>query len=105
MLRRTKQIALAAALVAAAATFSTAARAEHVGFSVSIGGPGYEFTVGNAPYYRHYPRYYAPYYPAYVAPPVVYAPPPVYVAPRVVYYRAPYVRHPVVVRGPVYYRY
>ena len=109
MLRRTTHFALGTALLAAAATFAPAAHAEHIGFNLSIGGPGYAVSVGNAPYwggahyYRPY-RYYRPHWrPAYVAPPVVYAPRVVYVAPppRVVY-RAPYVRYPVVVRGPYY---
>ena len=103
MLRRTTQLALGTALVAAAATFAPAAHAGNVGFNVSIAGPGYGVSFGNAPYYGH--RHYRPYYrPAYVAPRVVYAPPPVYYAPPVVYpaprvvYRAPYVvRRPAVV--------
>lgn len=106
MLRRTTHIALGTALVAAAATFAPAAHADRVGFSVSIGGPGYAVAFGNAPYWghRHYYAPYRPYYrPAYVVPPVVYEPQVVYVAPRVVY-RAPYVRYPVV-RGPIYYGY
>jgi hypothetical protein len=105
MLNRTTHIALGTALVAAAATFAPAAHADRVGFNVSIGGPGYGVSVGNAPYrghhyYRHHWR------PAYVAPRVVYTPPVVYYSPppRVVY-RAPYARYPVVVRGPVYYGY
>jgi hypothetical protein len=106
MLRRSTHLALATALVAGAAAFAPAAHADRVGFNVSIGGPGYGVSFGNAPYfgYRHY--YRPAYAPVYVAPRIVYASPPVvYVAPpaRVVY-RAPY-RHRVVVRGPVYYRY
>ncbi len=95
MLRRTTHIALGTALLAAAATFAPAAHADRVGFNVSIGGPGYGVTFGNAPYwgYRHYSRHY--WGPAYVVPRVVYVAPP-----RVVY-RAPYVRYPV--RRPVYY--
>jgi hypothetical protein len=103
MLRRTTQLVLGTALVAAAATFAPAVHAGGVGFNVSIAGPGYGVSFGNAPYYGHR-HYYQPYYrPAYVAPPVVYAPAPyyappvVYPAPRVVY-RAPYVvRRPAVV--------
>jgi len=100
MLRRTTQLALAGALVAAAA-FAPAAQA-HGGFSLSIGLPG---VVVGAPYYPA---------PVYAAPaPVYVAPPPVaYTRPRVVYYaprprvvyRAPY-WHRRVVGGPVYYRY
>ena len=103
---RKLHIALGTGLLAAAAAFAPTAHAGGVGFSLSIGGPGYAVSVGAPlPYYR---PYYRPYWrPVYVAPPVVYAPPRVvYVAPpaRIVY-RAPYVRHPVVVREPVYYRY
>jgi hypothetical protein len=107
MLRRTTHIALGAALVAAAAVLAPAAHASRVGFNVSIGGPGYAVSFGDAPYWGHRHYYGHAWRPAYVAPAVVYAAPRVvYVAPpaRVVY-RAPYVRHPVVVRGPVYYRY
>jgi hypothetical protein len=112
MIRRTTQIAIGTALVAAAAAFAPAAHAERVGFNVSIGGPGYAVSFGNAPYFRAYrPYYHGPRWrAAYVAPRTVYAPPVVYTAPVVypvprVVYRAPYVRHPVLVRGPAYYRY
>ena len=107
MLRRTTHLAVATALVAAAAAFAPAAHASRVGFNVSIGGPGYAVTFGDRPYYRPYRHYYRPAYaPVYVAPPVVYAPPPVvYVPPARVVYRAPYVRHHVVVGAPVWYRY
>lgn len=101
MLRRTTQLALAGAFVAAAA-FAPAAQA-HGGFSVSIGLPGVVF---GAPYYPA-PVYAAPApAPVYVAPPVVYARPRVvYYAPRPrVVYRAPYARR-VVVGRPVYYPY
>jgi hypothetical protein len=106
MLRRTTQLALGTALVAAAATFAPVAHAGNVGFNVSIAGPGYGVSFGNAPYYGHR-HYRPPYRPVYVAPPVVYTPAPVYYAPPVVYpaprvvYRAPYVARPPV----VYYRY
>jgi hypothetical protein len=107
MLRRTTQLALGTALIAAAAAFAPAANAGNVGFNVSIAGPGYGVSFGNAPYYGHR-HHYRPYYrPAYVAPPVVYTPAPAYYAPAVVYsaprvvYRAPYVvrRPPVVYYG------
>lgn len=104
MLRRTTQIALASALVAATAAFAPAAHADRVGFNVSIGGPGYGVTFGNAPWWGY--RYYAP-APVYVAPPVVYAPPRVvyYARPRVVY-RAPYRHYRHRYYAPrVYYRY
>jgi hypothetical protein len=110
MLRRTTQIALGTALVAAVAAFAPAAHAERVGFNVSIGGPGYGVSFGNGPYWRgghHYRPYWSA---AYIAPPVyypapIYTAPVVYRAPRVVY-RAPYVvRRPVFVGRPVYYGY
>jgi hypothetical protein len=103
MLRRTKHLALAGALVAAAAIAAPAAHASRIGVNLSIGVPG---VVVGAPYY---PPVYAP-APVYVPPPaVVYTPPRVVaVAPPVrVIYRAPYRyhHHRVFVRGPVYYGY
>ena len=59
MLRRATQIALGTALVAAAVAFAPAAHAEHVGFNVSIGGPGYGVSFGNGPYW-HGDHYYRP---------------------------------------------
>ena len=113
MLRRTTQIALGTALVAAAAAFAPAAHADRVGFNVSIGGPGYGVAFGNGPYWRG-----SPLLPALLECGVyraagratrrrsITAPPRrCYRAPRVVY-RAPYVvRRPVVVGRPVYYGY
>ena len=64
MLRRTTQLALGTALIAAAATFAPAASAGNVGFNVSIAGPGYGVSFGNAPYYGHR-HYYRPYYRGY----------------------------------------
>ena len=105
MPRHTTQIALASALVAGAAAFAPAAHADRIGFNVSVGGPGYGVTFGNAPVWG--PRYYAP-APVYVAPPpprVVYAPPRVvyYTPPARIVYR-PY-PHRYVVHPRVYYRY
>jgi hypothetical protein len=75
MLRRKTQIAIGAALLAAAAAFAPAAHAERVGFNVSIGGPGYGVSFGNGPYWRG-SHYYRPYWSAaYLAPPVVYSAP------------------------------
>ena len=94
MLRRTTHLALGTALLAAAAAFAPAAHADRVGFNVSIGGPGYDVTFGNAPYWGHRAYWGHPYYyrhhwrPAYV-----YAPRVVYYAPPRVVYRAPYVVH------------
>lgn len=82
---------LAAVGLAAAAAYAPAASADRVGFNVTVGGPGYGFTVGNygAPYGGYYGGYYAP-------APVVVAPPPV------PYYYRPYRPYylPVVVPAP-----
>jgi hypothetical protein len=91
--------------------FAPAASANsHVGFSVSIGAPGFGVAVGNAPYYGAYRPYYGhPYYrhyyygrpvyaPVYVAPPVVYSQP-AYPAP---YYSAPYYSAPPSYSAPSY---
>jgi hypothetical protein len=93
MLLRTKLASTVGALgLAAAAVYAPAASADRVGFSVSVGGPGYAFNVGNAGYYDYdywrpapvvvapYVPYYRPYYPrpVVVAPPVIYRPYPVY---------------------------
>ena len=66
----------------------TAAARDAVGFSVSVGGPGYAFNVTNsAPvyYYAPPPVYYAP-APVYYRPRAYYAPQPVVVYPRHYYY-------------------
>jgi hypothetical protein len=92
MLRRKALIAaVGATLAVAGLAVAPAAEANgHVGFSVSIAGPGYAVGFGQP--------YYAPYYrPAYVAPPVVYT------APAYSYYPAPVYAAPVVVAAP--YRY
>jgi hypothetical protein len=89
--------ALGALGLAAAAFYAPAASADRVGFSLSVGGPGYAVSVGNYGYgyYDHwrpapvvvapYAPYYGTYYPrpVVVAPPVVYRPYPAYRA----YYR------------------
>jgi hypothetical protein len=84
--RKSLVAAVGATLAAAGLAFAPAAHANRVGFNLSIGGPGYAVSVGNAPYYygpRHYyPRHY--WRPAYVAAPVYVAPPVVYRAPVVV---------------------
>ncbi len=101
---KSRHIALAAALAAIVAgglAFAPAASANNVGWSVSIGGPGFAVSAGQ-PYwggYRGYgygygyayrPGYYRPYRPAVVYPaPVYVAPRPVYVAPRPVYVAPP----------------
>jgi hypothetical protein len=97
--RKSLVVAVGATLTAAGLAFAPAAHAERIGFNLSIGGPGYAVSVGNAPYYGG-PRYYGPrhYYPRhYYAP--AYVPAPAYVAPPVVY------RAPVVVAPAPYYRY
>jgi len=88
MLRRTALIAAVGAVLTAGALAAAPAHANgHVGFSVSVGGPGYAVGFGNAPYYGSYyaPAYVAPTYvaPTYYAP--AYGPAPAYVAPPVVY--------------------
>ena len=93
--------AVGAALIGAVALFSSAASAgNNVGWSVSIGAPGFAISAGQPVYGRGfagpayygapYRPYYRPYYrPVVVAPPVVYspyyAPYPAYVAPRPYY--------------------
>ena len=85
---RTRLATAVGALGLAAAAFAPAASADRVGFSVSVGGPGYALSVGN---YR-YGGYYDDWRPA-----------PVVVAPYAPYYR-PYYPRPVVVAPPVVYR-
>ncbi len=101
-----RKILLATALVGALGAglaVAPAASAGNVGWSVSIGGPGYAVSAGApywGPYYRPYYPAYSPYYvpPVYAAP-VVYAPyRPYYYAPRVVVasrpvYHGPYYGH------------
>jgi hypothetical protein len=83
----------ATAAVAIALAYPSAASADSKHFNVTIGGPGYAVSVGNADfgvgYYGGAPVYgaYAP-APVILPAPVygrVYAPVPVVVAPRVVY--------------------
>ena len=106
--RKSVVAAVGATLAAAGLAFAPAAHADRVGFNLSIGGPGYAVSVGNAPYHHHGPRYYPRHYyghayapaPVYVTPPVVYRAP-VVVAPAPVYYDAPAYYAP----PRVYYRY
>jgi hypothetical protein len=96
--------AIGTMLIGAAALFSSAASAgNNVGWSVSIGAPGFAVSAGQ-PAYGHgyygapYRPYYRPYYrPVVVAPPVVYAP---YYAPYRAYvpYRPYYAPRVVVAR-------
>jgi hypothetical protein len=112
-MNRTRIVTAAAGitLIGAAALFSSVASAgNNVGWSVSIGAPGFAVSAGQpaygrgfvgpayygAPYRPYYRPYYQPYYrPVVVAPPVVYrpyyapvvAPYPVYAPHRVVYAR------------------
>lgn len=91
---RTIASAVGALALAAAAAYAPAASADHVGFNLTFGGPGYAVSVGNAgygyydnwrpapavvapyaPYYRPYRPYYAP---VVVPAPVVVRPYPVY---------------------------
>jgi hypothetical protein len=101
--------AVGTAAIGAAALLSTPASAGgNVGWSVSVGGPGFAVTAGQPgsryygapyrPYYKpHYYRpapVYRPYYRPYYAPrPVYYAPPVVYTQPYS-YYPAPVVPVP-----------
>ena len=114
MLRRKALIAAVGATLAVCALAAAPARANgHVGFSVSVGGPGYAVNVGNAPYYGapYYggayvaPTYYPPAYapdcaPAYAP---AYAPAPAYVAPPVAYGGAVVVAAPYRYYGRPYY--
>lgn len=85
---RTKLATTIGALgLAAAAFYAPAASADRVGFSLSLGGPGYSVNLGNYGYYDYWRPApvvvapYAPYYaprPVVVPPPVVYRPYPVY---------------------------
>lgn len=79
---------LGAVGLAAAVAYAPAASADRVGFSISVGGPGYGFTAGN--YGGYYGGYYAP-------PPVIVTPAPVYRP----YYRPYYAPGPVFVAPPV----
>jgi hypothetical protein len=96
--------AIGTTLIGAAALFSTAASAgNNVGWSVSIGAPGFAVSAGQPVYGpRYYAAPYRPYYrpyyrPVVVAPPVVYAP---YYAPYRAYvpYRPYYAPRVVVAR-------
>jgi hypothetical protein len=98
--------ALGATLAAGSLAFAPAARADRLNFSLSLAGPGYGVTVGNAPYYAPYRPYYRHWHraPAYVPPRVVYQAP-VVVSPPPVYYSAPaYYPAPAYYSGRVYYR-
>jgi hypothetical protein len=66
-------VILGAVGLAAAASYAPAASADRIGFNVTVGGPGYGFTVGNygIPYGAPYGGYYAP-APVAVTPPVPY---------------------------------
>ena len=93
---RSRIAALGGALgLAAAVAYAPSAAADRIGFNVTVGGPGYGFTVGN--YGGYYgPGYYGGYYGGY------YPPAPVVVAPPVPYYYRPYRAYyaPVVVAPP-----
>ena len=121
---RLMQSTIAAALAASILSVAPVARADPVGFSIAIGGPGYAVAFGNAPYwggpashaygYRRdddRPHYVRPRWaPVYAAPPAgyvvsgygspyVYAPPVGYVVST---YPGPVVYAPrLVYAGPV----
>lgn len=107
MLRRKALIAAVGATLAVGATaFAPAAHADRVAFNLSIGGPGYGVTVGNAPYYYGHRYHRHGWRPAYVPAPVYYAPPPVvYRAPVVVAPAYSYAYPVYPYAGRVYYRY
>jgi hypothetical protein len=110
VIKRSKMLvaAVGTALVGATALFSTAASAGgNVGWSVSIGAPGFAVSAGQPFYGAPYRPYYKPYYyrpapvyrphyrPYYYPPrPVVYAPRPVVVAPAPYYPAYPVVPYP-----------
>jgi hypothetical protein len=103
-------LATGAVLAAGSLAFAPAAHADRLNFNLSLAGPGYGVSIGNAPYYAPYYRGHRHRHwrgaAAYVPPRVVYAPPrvvypaPVVVSPPVTYYSSPYY-YP----GSVYYRY
>ena len=93
--------AVGTALIGATLLAAPVASAGNVGWSVSIGGPGYAVTAGEPFYGSPYRPYYRPYYQRYYQPVVVE--PPVYFAPPVVY--RPYYRpYRVYAPAPAYYR-
>ena len=107
--RRIALIAALAATLAGGAAFAPGASANNVGWSVSVGGPGFAVSAGQ-PYwggYRgygygygygyHHRPWYRPVAPVvypygYVAPAPVYVPRPVYYGPPVVSYNGYYGR-------------
>lgn len=88
-----KAVAAAGVALAALGTASVAQARSDVFFSVGANvAPGVTLGVSNAPYYPAYvapPVYYAPSY--YAPAPVYYQPAPVYYAPQPVYYPRTYV--------------
>lgn len=101
MLRRILFTAGLVGTLAAGLAVAPAASASNVGWSVSIGAPGFAISAGEPyygrgyyrpySYYRPYPYYRPHWRPAYVAPRVVYPAPvyypaPAYVAPGPYYY-------------------
>jgi hypothetical protein len=104
--RRLTTLACTAAVACAGAFATLPAQAGNVGWSVSVGVPGFAITAGEPWGYRHhgYAPYYRPWVSAYVPAPVYYAPPPrvyrPYYAPTYYrpYYPAPVYRPPVVYR-------
>jgi hypothetical protein len=110
--RRLTTLACTAAVACAGAFAALPAQAGNVGWSVSIGAPGFAIAAGEPwggwgyrPYRYGYAPYYRPWVSTYVPAPVVYVPPvhiyrpyaPVYRP----YYPAP-VHRPPVVYSPYY---
>lgn len=108
--RRLSILACTAAVAGAGAFASLPAQAGNVGWSVSIGGPGFAVSAGepwgawgHRPYRHGYAPYYRPWVASYVPAPVYYAPPrrvyrPLYAPTYQPYYPAPVYRPPVVYR-------
>lgn len=83
-----KALIAGAALITLAGASATASASDRIGFSITIGSPGYSYAPPPAYVYAPPPVYYAPRV-VYAQPRVVYAPPRVVYAPQRVYYSAP----------------
>jgi len=83
-----KTLISGAALIMLAGASATASAGDRIGFSITIGSPGYSYAPPPAYAYSPPPVYYAPRV-VYAQPRVVYAPPRVVYAPQRVYYSAP----------------
>jgi len=86
MNNKLKALIAGAALITLAGTSATASASDRIGFSITIGSPGYAPPPSYV--YSPPPVYHAPRV-VYAQPRVVYAPPRVVYAPQRVYYSAP----------------